>query len=52
MKGIRDVQGALVSGGFTIELLFFLAKARKILNFLHKHRDLNPIGSTANLSRF
>jgi hypothetical protein len=31
-----------------IELLFIFVKARKILDFLARYRDLNPIGSTSN----
>jgi hypothetical protein len=36
--------------GFIIKLLFFIAKARKILDFRFKHRDLN-YGSTKNRPR-
>jgi hypothetical protein len=40
-KGGRDVQETLFVDGFTIELLFFLAKAREKLDFLLKRRDLS-----------
>jgi hypothetical protein len=56
MKGSGDVQETQILRELTIELLFFLAKARKIVYFLLKHRDLNPIGSIsdceADSSRF
>jgi hypothetical protein len=48
MKGSRDVQETQFLCGFIIKLLLFLAKARKILGFLLKHRDLNTIGSKSN----
>jgi hypothetical protein len=41
MKGSPDVQEMQFVPGFTIELLFFLAKARRKLDCLLKHRDLN-----------
>jgi hypothetical protein len=44
MKGSRDVQETHVLGESTIKLFFFLAKATKILDFLLKQRDPNPIG--------
>jgi hypothetical protein len=37
------VQETYVLRGFTIEILLFRVKAKKILDFLIKHRDLNPI---------
>jgi hypothetical protein len=43
MKGSRDVQETHVLSESTIELFFFLAKARKIWDFFFKHRDLNRI---------
>jgi hypothetical protein len=45
LKGGRDVQETQFLCEFTIKLLLFLAKARKIFDFLLKHRDLNAIGS-------
>jgi hypothetical protein len=41
MNRCGDVQETQVLDGFTIELLFFLAKAREKLDFLLKHRDLD-----------
>jgi hypothetical protein len=41
VKRRRDVRGMQFLDGFTIELLFFRVKARKISDFLLKHRDLN-----------
>jgi hypothetical protein len=43
MKGRRDVEETHVLSESTIELFFFLAKARNIWDFLLKHRDLNAI---------
>jgi hypothetical protein len=40
-NGRRDVQETQFLDGFTIELLFFLAKAREEFDFLLKYRDLN-----------
>jgi hypothetical protein len=37
MKGSRDVEETHVLGKSTIELFFFLAKARKIWDFFFKH---------------
>jgi hypothetical protein len=48
LKGGRDVQETLFLCRFTIKLLLFLAKARKIFDFLLKHRDLNAIGSQSD----
>jgi hypothetical protein len=51
MKASRDVEGTQVLRGFSIKLVIFLAKARKVLDFLLKHRDLNPIGSTSSYQK-
>jgi hypothetical protein len=48
----RDLQQTQFLCGFTIKLLFFLVKARKIWYFLLKHRDLNAIGSASNCYTF
>jgi hypothetical protein len=48
LNGSRDEEETLVLCRFTIKLLFFLAKVRKIVDFLLKHRDLNPIGSRSS----
>jgi hypothetical protein len=50
-KGGRDVQKTQFLCRFTIKLLLFLAKVRKILDFLRKHRDLNPIESKSNCQK-
>jgi hypothetical protein len=34
-----------------IKLVFFLAKSTKIVDFLIKHRDLNPIESASNCQK-
>jgi hypothetical protein len=49
MKSCRDVKEPHVLGESTIKLFFFLAKARKIWDFLLKHQDLNAIGSKFQL---
>jgi hypothetical protein len=46
MIGSHKGEWTQILRGFPIQTLFFRAKARKILDFLLKHRDLNPIKST------
>jgi hypothetical protein len=48
MKVSGYVEETQILCEFTIELLFFDAKARKIVYFLLKQGDLNPIGSISN----
>jgi hypothetical protein len=48
VKWSRNVQETEFLCEFTIKLFFFLAKARKIWDFLFKHRDLTAIWSNSN----
>jgi hypothetical protein len=57
MRAGRDMRQAQDLCGFTLELLILPAKARKVLDVLLEHRDLNPIGEKpvcqkSNRSRF
>jgi hypothetical protein len=45
MKGMVMSKNRMFLCVFIIKLLLFHAKARKILSFLLKHRDIHPIGS-------